>query len=85
MQFANISSQIYLCIWTTTPWTLPANMAICVQPDEEYAVVETKLGSSKDHSVLVCMVKRLPELVSVLNETYRVLSTIPGLAISFFF
>jgi isoleucyl-tRNA synthetase len=26
--------------WTTTPWTLPSNMATCVHPDFEYAVVE---------------------------------------------
>jgi len=29
----------YLVIWTTTPWTLPANLAIAVHPDLEYAVV----------------------------------------------
>ncbi|MFB3816021.1 MAG: isoleucine--tRNA ligase [Candidatus Methylomirabilales bacterium] len=28
-------------IWTTTPWTLPANLAIAVHPDEEYAVVRS--------------------------------------------
>jgi len=27
-------------IWTTTPWTLPANLAIAVKPDYEYAIVE---------------------------------------------
>ncbi|MFT8871428.1 MAG: isoleucine--tRNA ligase [Sporolactobacillus sp.] len=28
-------------IWTTTPWTLPANLAIALNPDFEYSVVET--------------------------------------------
>lgn len=28
--------------WTTTPWTLPSNMAACVHPDFEYAVVESE-------------------------------------------
>jgi isoleucyl-tRNA synthetase len=28
-------------IWTTTPWTLPANLAIAVHPDEDYAVLDT--------------------------------------------
>jgi isoleucyl-tRNA synthetase len=28
-------------IWTTTPWTLPANLAIALHPDFEYAAVET--------------------------------------------
>jgi isoleucyl-tRNA synthetase len=27
-------------IWTTTPWTLPANKAICVHPKLQYAAVE---------------------------------------------
>ena len=29
----------YLLIWTTTPWTLPANLAVCVHPDYMYAEV----------------------------------------------
>ncbi len=29
-----------IVIWTTTPWTLPANMGISLSPDEEYAVSE---------------------------------------------
>jgi len=32
-------------IWTTTPWTLPANVAIAVHPDLEYAVVATARGN----------------------------------------
>jgi isoleucyl-tRNA synthetase len=31
---------LYAIIWTTTPWTLPANLAIAVKPDFDYAVVE---------------------------------------------
>ena len=27
----------YLYAWTTTPWTLPSNVALCVNPDETYA------------------------------------------------
>ncbi len=32
---------VYAVIWTTTPWTLPANQAICAGPEVEYALVET--------------------------------------------
>lgn len=32
---------IYAIIWTTTPWTLPANQAICAGAEIEYALVET--------------------------------------------
>lgn len=30
----------YFAAWTTTPWTLPSNVALCVNPDEEYTLVE---------------------------------------------
>ncbi len=34
--------KVFVIIWTTTPWTIPANLAIALHPDYEYAVV--KLG-----------------------------------------
>ncbi len=33
---------IFIVIWTTTPWTLPANLALAVHPDVDYAVVDAK-------------------------------------------
>ncbi|MEC7640825.1 MAG: isoleucine--tRNA ligase [Nitrospinota bacterium] len=32
----------YFVIWTTTPWTLPANLAICLHPEFEYVAVRIK-------------------------------------------
>ena len=34
----------YILAWTTTPWTLPSNVALCVNPDEEYAKVKAADG-----------------------------------------
>jgi isoleucyl-tRNA synthetase len=34
----------YILIWTTTPWTLPANLAIAFHPDHEYSAVESEDG-----------------------------------------
>jgi len=34
----------YLLIWTTTPWTIPANIAVAVDPKQDYALVEGNLG-----------------------------------------
>jgi isoleucyl-tRNA synthetase len=28
--------QVHLLAWTTTPWTLPSNLALCVNPEMEY-------------------------------------------------
>lgn len=34
----------YIVIWTTTPWTLPANTAICLRPEAEYVLLRSKRG-----------------------------------------
>ncbi|BBO66177.1 isoleucine--tRNA ligase [Desulfosarcina alkanivorans] len=36
--------EVSVVIWTTTPWTLPANLAVALHPDFEYAAVETGDG-----------------------------------------
>jgi len=37
-------AKIYAVIWTTTPWTLPANQAVSVHPEFEYRLVKTEKG-----------------------------------------
>lgn len=39
-----IEGDVYAVIWTTTPWTLPANQAVSVHPELYYSLVETKKG-----------------------------------------
>ncbi|MDQ3194799.1 MAG: isoleucine--tRNA ligase [Pseudomonadota bacterium] len=36
--------QVYAVIWTTTPWTLPANQAVSIHPDFQYTLIETEKG-----------------------------------------
>ncbi|MDO8827097.1 isoleucine--tRNA ligase [Methylophaga sp.] len=36
----NGNGPVSIAIWTTTPWTLPANQAVCLHPDLEYVVVQ---------------------------------------------
>jgi isoleucyl-tRNA synthetase len=38
------TKQVYAVIWTTTPWTLPANQALNVHPDLTYQLVDTSKG-----------------------------------------
>ncbi|MBN2879869.1 MAG: isoleucine--tRNA ligase [Clostridia bacterium] len=35
----------YIIAWTTTPWTLPSNQALCVNPDSEYSKVKAEDGN----------------------------------------
>ena len=36
--------KVFVVIWTTTPWTIPANLAVCLHPDFKYAAVDTGNG-----------------------------------------
>lgn len=36
-----IGKKVFILIWTTTPWTLPANLALAVHPDVQYVAFET--------------------------------------------
>jgi isoleucyl-tRNA synthetase len=38
------AAPVAFAIWTTTPWTIPSNLAIAVHPDAEYVLVETAKG-----------------------------------------
>ena len=41
-------------IWTTTPWTLPANQAVCVNPDLEYSIVRCSgIGERTEECILL--------------------------------
>ena len=40
-QAADTTGPVSVVIWTTTPWTLPANRAVAVNPDYDYALVDT--------------------------------------------
>lgn len=45
-----------LLVWTTTPWTLPSNLMVCVHPDFEYVWVKPKADAGKTY---VCLESRL--------------------------
>ncbi len=69
-----------LLIWTTTPWTLPANMAVAVHPSFQYAAVRVTKGGAA-HTVLVAA--DLVETVTAAAglENVEVLATVPGEAL----
>ena len=43
-RFKVIGEDAYFLAWTTTPWTLPSNVALCVNPDETYCKVKAVDG-----------------------------------------
>lgn len=62
----------YLLIWTTTPWTLPSNQAVAVNPGVTYVVVRV------DDRRLVLAQARLAAYARELGEDPEVLSTVTG-------
>ncbi len=44
VRFKVIGEYAYFLAWTTTPWTLPSNVALCVNPDENYCKVKAADG-----------------------------------------
>ena len=44
VRFKVTGEDAYFLAWTTTPWTLPSNVALCVNPDEEYVKVKAADG-----------------------------------------
>lgn len=62
-----------VAIWTTTPWTIPGNLAVSLNPNLTYAVVEA--ASSEYWIVAADLVERLSE---VLGTNLVVKTTLPG-------
>ena len=67
--FKKKDEDVYFLVWTTTPWTLIANVALCVNPNEEYVLAE-----SKGNKFIVA--KAL--LKTVLGEEATILETYKG-------
>jgi isoleucyl-tRNA synthetase len=67
-----------LVVWTTTPWTLPANLAVAVHPDEDYLALATR-GRDGAPETLVVAAKLADAFLGVahLGER-RVVATVPG-------
>lgn len=66
---------VFVVIWTTTPWTLPANLAVTLHPDFDYAAVEI------DNGQVLIMAKALLDscMEAFGQEGYRILGDIdPG-------
>ena len=69
VRFKKRDEDVYFLAWTTTPWTLPSNVALCVNPDEDYVKV-------KQGNYTYILASALVE--TVLKEDYTVLETYKG-------
>ncbi len=75
-KYVNLNNT-YIVIWTTTPWTLPGNQAITLNPDFEYALVKANKDGIKENYI---MAKELVENVMQIGniEEYEIVATFKG-------
>lgn len=67
----------YALIWTTTPWTLPSNLAIAVGPDIDYVVIKPAEGKLAGERVVIGA-ERLGAYAKELGENPEVLERLKG-------
>lgn len=56
-------SKAYVVIWTTTTWTLPGNLAVCLGPNYQYTFVKVEDAESKHNGEYLLMAEELVETV----------------------
>ncbi len=63
----------YVVIWTTTPWTLPGNMGITIDPEFEYSIVNCE---NENYIMAKELVSKVMEMAG--KESYKIVKTFKG-------
>ena len=78
VRFKVVGEDAYFLAWTTTPWTLPSNVALCINPDETYCKVKAADGYTY-YMAEALLDKVLGKLAKEEGEkAYEVLETYKG-------
>lgn len=77
VRFKVIGEDAYFLAWTTTPWTLPSNVALCVNPEEEYCKVKATDGYTY-YMAKALLDKVLGKLAAEGAAAYEILETYKG-------
>ncbi|HEY9671487.1 MAG TPA: isoleucine--tRNA ligase [Waterburya sp.] len=68
--------ELGVAIWTTTPWTIPGNLAVAVNPELNYAVVQ--VGTESPHKYLIVAADLVEQLSQTLGTELTVKATMLG-------
>ena len=77
VRFKVVGEDAYFLAWTTTPWTLPSNLALCVNPDETYCKIKAADGYTY-YMAEALLDKVLGKLAKEDEKAYEVLETYKG-------
>ena len=82
VRFKCADEDAYFLAWTTTPWTLPSNTALCVNPEDTYAKVKAADGYTY-YMAQALLDKVLGPLAKEGEKAYEILETMPGKALEY--
>uniref|UniRef100_A0A8C3MZE0 Isoleucine--tRNA ligase, mitochondrial n=1 Tax=Geospiza parvula TaxID=87175 RepID=A0A8C3MZE0_GEOPR len=68
------SSPASVLVWTTQPWTVPANQAVCYMPDSAYSIVKCTTTGQR----FILAADRVESTAAVLDTQFEVVSTCKG-------
>ncbi len=77
VRFKVVGEDAWLLAWTTTPWTLPSNVALCVNPDDTYCKVKAADGHTY-YMAEALLDRVLGKLATEDTPAYQVLDTYKG-------
>lgn len=66
----------YVLIWTTTPWTIPANMAVSVHPEFDYSYIKVTNKETEEKEILLMATGLIESLFE--EDEYEILKTVTG-------
>lgn len=69
-----LGEDVYMTVWTNTPWTLPANKAITVHPDHDYVAVEIE-----NKEVIIMAASAMDTIVEKTQKDHRLIKKMKGL------
>ena len=80
VRFKVVNEDAYFLAWTTTPWTLPSNVALCVNPDETYCKVKANDGYTY-YMAKALLDKVLGKLATEDTPAYEIIEEFVGTAL----
>ena len=82
VRFKVVGEEAYFLAWTTTPWTLPSNVALCVNPDDTYCKVKAADGYTY-YMAKELLDKVLGKLATEETPAYEILEEYKGSALEY--
>ncbi|MGL5875425.1 MAG: isoleucine--tRNA ligase [Xenococcaceae cyanobacterium] len=74
--FAPFFPNLAVAIWTTTPWTIPGNLAVAINPDLTYAIVETRSIASQTEPENITYLIVAADLVETISQKFETQLTV---------